>query len=164
MTHHNECDHVSRAGHYANIGCRCQLINVLQKCYHPQPHVESIENVADFKHLFNPDVEDEGARYPPSCLITQMKNIRHVHAFMFHRNQQGRVVRREKVDVDVLDWSEADLVFKKVVRVRPKVATFAVCMSHEYLTGYGATINDSTGTERSCQHRQHDESYNMEQI
>ena len=165
---HNECDQcasrVSRACHYANIGCRCQLINVLQKCYHPQPHVESIENVADFKHLFNPDVEDEGAWYPPSCLITQMKNIRHVHAFMFHRNQQGRVVRREKLDVDVLDWSEADLVFKKVVRVRPKVATFAVCMSHEYLTGYGATTNNSTWTERSCQHRQHDESYYMEQI
>ena len=88
---HNECDQcasrVSRACHYANIGCRCQLMSY-KKCYHPQPHVESIENVADFKHLFNPDVEDEGARYPPSCLITQMKNIRHVHAFMFHRNQQ----------------------------------------------------------------------------
>ena len=95
--------------------------NVLHKCYHPQPHVESIENVADFEHLFNPDVEDEEARYPQSCLITQMKNIRHVHAFMFHRNQRTWMCSTGAK----LTW------FSRKLSELPKVATVAVCMSHD---------------------------------
>ena len=84
--------------------------------------METVDNVADFKGLFNPDVEDEGPRYPPTALMNNMKNIRHVHAFMFHRDQDGRAVRREKIDVDCKDWSEADLVFKDVITVKPKVS------------------------------------------
>ena len=46
---HNECDQVASriaiATARANIGCRCDLVKVLQGCYTPKPHVETIDNV-----------------------------------------------------------------------------------------------------------------------
>ena len=121
---HNECDQcasrISIATHHADIGCRCKLINVLKGCYTPQPHVETVENVANFQKAFNPDATPT-TRYPSTSLMKAAKNLRTVHFYMFHRNRFGRAVMREKADVDVEQWSEPDLFFKEKLTISPKV-------------------------------------------
>ena len=87
---------------------------MLEGCYSPKPHVEAIENVADFKQAFTPDATPQ-KRYPSTSLMNAAKNLRSTHFYLFSRNKDGRAVLREKLDVDVADWSEPDLFFKNPI-------------------------------------------------
>lgn len=112
---HNECDQCASriyvATQHADIGCRCNLVDVLKGCYTPQPHIETVENVVNFMKTFNPE----------STPMPAANDIRRVHFFMFHRNSSGHVVMRERLDADVEQWSEPDLFFKEKLTIRPQV-------------------------------------------
>ena len=95
---------VALAARNVDIGCRCAFTSILEGCYSPKPHVETIQNVVSFKLAINPD----GAlnnRYPSSSLIRAAQNIKDTHYFIFYRDFDGTPVFRDKVDVDQKQWS-----------------------------------------------------------
>ena len=94
---HNECDQVASriaiATARANIGCRCDLVKVLQGCYTPKPHVETMDNVVAFKYAVNPEADDNH-RYPKSSIIKEAKGISGTHFFLIHKDLSGNAIFR----------------------------------------------------------------------
>ena len=105
---HNECDQCASRVHIAtarrDIGCRCRFTELLQGCYTPKPHVETLRNVVSFKVAINPDGAFKN-RYPETSSVKAARNIKDTHHFLFYRDESGNSVFRDKMDVDQVDWS-----------------------------------------------------------
>ena len=86
-------------------------MKVLQGCYTPKPHVETMDNVVAFKYAVNPEADDNH-RYPKSSIIKEAKGISGTHFFLIHKDLSGNAIFRDKTHIDQQSWSYGVAAFK----------------------------------------------------